>query len=59
MLAGVTPFMTMAYILAVNPGILSNAIFLEKPQDLFGELAITGILIAFAFVARRVKEALL
>ncbi|MBD1944193.1 NCS2 family permease, partial [Coleofasciculus sp. FACHB-712] len=39
-LAGVTTFMTMAYILAVNPGILSNAIFLEKPQDLFGELAI-------------------
>lgn len=32
-LAGVTTFMTMAYILAVNPGILSNAIFLEEPQD--------------------------
>lgn len=39
-LAGVTTFMTMAYILAVNPGILSNAIFLEQPQDLFSELVI-------------------
>ncbi|HEY9613720.1 MAG TPA: hypothetical protein V6C93_30555 [Allocoleopsis sp.] len=37
-LAGVTTFMTMAYILAVNPSILSNAIFLQQPQDLFGEL---------------------
>src|SRR5689334_6705589 len=39
-LAGITTFMTMAYILAVNPGILSNAIFLQQPKDLFGELAI-------------------
>ncbi len=39
-LAGVTTFMTMAYILAVNPGILSNAIFLQQPEDLFGELVI-------------------
>ncbi len=39
-LAGVTTFMTMAYILAVNPSILSNAIFLQQPQDLFGELVI-------------------
>ena len=39
-LAGITTFMTMAYILAVNPGILSNAIFLQQPQDLFGELVI-------------------
>ncbi|MGF1481912.1 MAG: NCS2 family permease [Cyanophyceae cyanobacterium] len=37
-LAGVTTFVTMAYILAVNPGILSNAIFLEESGDLFGEL---------------------
>lgn len=29
--------MTMAYILAVNPDILSNAIFLESSGDLFGE----------------------
>jgi AGZA family xanthine/uracil permease-like MFS transporter len=40
MLAGVTTFMAMAYILAVNPAILSNAIFIQKPNDLFGELAI-------------------
>ncbi|MBW4682891.1 MAG: NCS2 family permease [Microcoleus vaginatus WJT46-NPBG5] len=39
-LAGVTTFMTMAYILAVNPGILSNAIFLQQAGDLFGELVI-------------------
>ena len=39
-LAGITTFITMAYILAVNPGILSNAIFLEQPQDLFSELVI-------------------
>ncbi|MBD1926683.1 NCS2 family permease [Trichocoleus sp. FACHB-90] len=43
-LAGVTTFMTMAYILAVNPGILSNAIFLSQPQDLFGELVIATAL---------------
>ncbi len=39
-LAGVTTFMAMAYILAVNPSILSNAIFLQQPKDLFSELAI-------------------
>lgn len=37
MLAGVTTFMAIAYILAVNPSILSNAIFLQQPKDLFGE----------------------
>ena len=37
-LAGVTTFATMAYILAVNPYILSNAIFLQESGDLFGEL---------------------
>lgn len=48
-LAGFTTFMTMAYILAVNPGILSNGIFLQKPQDLFGELVIaTAIASAIA-----------
>lgn len=47
--AGVTTFMTMAYILVVNPGILSDAIFLQKPGDLFGELAIaTAISAAIA-----------
>ncbi|MDE5094365.1 MAG: NCS2 family permease [Trichodesmium sp. St11_bin5] len=39
-IAGITSFMTMSYILVVNPSILSNAIFLEKPGDLFGELVI-------------------
>jgi adenine/guanine/hypoxanthine permease len=38
--AGITTFVTMAYILVVNPGILSNAIFLEQSGDLFGELVI-------------------
>lgn len=36
-LAGFTIFMTMAYILVVNPLILSDAIFLQEPRDLFGE----------------------
>lgn len=40
LLAGITTFMTMAYILLVNPQILSNAIYLEQPQDLQGELVI-------------------
>ncbi len=43
-LAGVTTFMAMAYILAVNPSILSNAIFMQQPSDLFGELAIATAL---------------
>ena len=38
-LAGLTTFMTMAYILVVNPLILSDAIFLNEPGDLFTELA--------------------
>ncbi len=43
-LAGLTTFMTMAYILVVNPIILSDAIFLEQPKDLFPELVIaTGV----------------
>lgn len=39
-LAGVTTFMTMAYILVVNPLILSDAIFLNQPKDLFAELVV-------------------
>ncbi|WP_313898687.1 NCS2 family permease [Roseofilum reptotaenium] len=39
-LAGATTFITMAYILVVNPDILSNAIFLQESRDLFGELVI-------------------
>ncbi|MBF2001192.1 MAG: NCS2 family permease [Synechococcales cyanobacterium M58_A2018_015] len=38
MLAGLTTFMTMGYILVVNPLILSDAIFLSQPRDLFSEL---------------------
>ncbi len=48
-LAGLTTFVTMAYILIVNPGILSEAIFLEESGDLFGELVMaTGISAALA-----------
>ncbi len=43
-IAGVTTFMTMAYILIVNPAILSNAIFLQTSGDLFGELVIATAL---------------
>ncbi len=39
-LAGITTFLTMAYILAVNPAILSNAIFVQQSRDLFSELVI-------------------
>ncbi|MFK8183127.1 MAG: NCS2 family permease [Phormidesmis sp.] len=45
-LAGFTTFITMAYILVVNPAILSNAIFLNESGDLFGELAIATALSA-------------
>ncbi|ASC70958.1 Guanine/hypoxanthine permease PbuG [Halomicronema hongdechloris C2206] len=49
LLAGVTTFFTMAYILVVNPDILSNAIFLNDPRDLFGELVMaTGLAAALA-----------
>ncbi|MDJ0519665.1 MAG: NCS2 family permease [Trichodesmium sp. MO_231.B1] len=48
-IAGITTFVTMAYILVVNPDILSKAIFLESSGDLFGELVIaTAISAAFA-----------
>lgn len=44
MLAGMTTFMTMAYILVVHPLILSDAVFLNQPKDLFRELVVvTGI----------------
>lgn len=46
MLAGLTSFVTMAYILAVNPDILSAAIFLEESGDLFGELVMATALSA-------------
>lgn len=44
--AGITTFMTMAYILIVNPNILSNAIFLSEPGDLNAELVIATALSA-------------
>jgi AGZA family xanthine/uracil permease-like MFS transporter len=44
--AGITTFVTMAYILVVNPAILSNAIFLQESGDLFGELVIATALSA-------------
>lgn len=48
-LAGITTFITMAYILAVNPSILSNAIFLETSGDLLDELVVaTGVSAAIA-----------
>ncbi|WP_197064942.1 NCS2 family permease [Leptolyngbya sp. KIOST-1] len=48
-LAGLTTFVTMAYILIVNPAILSNAVFLNESGDLFGELVVaTGLSAALA-----------
>lgn len=47
--AGVTTFITMSYILVVNPEILSEAVFLSEPGDLFGELVMaTGLAAAIA-----------
>lgn len=43
-LAGLTTFMTMAYILVVHPLILSDAVFLQESGDLFRELVVvTGL----------------
>jgi len=43
-LAGLTTFMTMAYILVVHPLIMSDAVFLQESGDLFRELiVITGM----------------
>lgn len=39
-LAGLTTFMTMAYILVVHPQIMSDAVFLQKSGDLFRELVV-------------------
>jgi adenine/guanine/hypoxanthine permease len=47
--AGITTFMTLAYTLVVTPSILSNAIFLQQPGDLFDELIMaTAIVSAIA-----------
>lgn len=45
-LAGITTFMTMGYILVVNPIILSNAIFLQQSGDLFSQLAVATVIAA-------------
>lgn len=43
-LAGLTTFMTMAYILVVHPLIMSDAVFLTESGDLFRELVVvTGL----------------
>ncbi len=47
-LAGITTFMTMGYVLVVNPIILSNAIFLQQPGDLFSQLAVATAIAAAA-----------
>lgn len=40
-LAGLTTFMTMAYIMIVHPLIMSDAIFINEPGDLLRELIVT------------------
>ena len=45
-LAGITTFMTMGYILVVNPIVLSNAIFLHSSGDLFSQLAVATAIAA-------------
>ncbi|WP_416674604.1 NCS2 family permease [Egbenema bharatensis] len=48
-LAGLTTFMTMAYVLVVHPAIMSDAVFLNEPRDLFAELVVvTSISAAIA-----------
>lgn len=44
--AGITTFLAMAYIIFVNPAILSNAIFLEAPGDLFPQILTVTVLAA-------------
>ncbi|MGG6297436.1 NCS2 family permease [Leptolyngbya sp. AN02str] len=46
-IAGITTFMTMAYILVVNPLILSDAIFVNEAGDLFPQL-VTATAVAAA-----------
>jgi adenine/guanine/hypoxanthine permease len=45
-LAGVTTFMTLAYTLVVMPSILSHAIFLHQPGDLFGQLVFATAIVS-------------
>lgn len=44
--AGVTTFITLAYTLVVTPSILSNAIFLQQPGDLFDELVVANAIVS-------------
>ncbi len=44
--AGITTFLAMAYIVIVNPAILSNGIFLSSPGDLFPQLIVVTCLAA-------------
>lgn len=45
-LAGTTTFITLAYTLVVTPSILSDAIFLKQPGDLFDELVVATALVS-------------
>lgn len=45
-LAGVTTFITSAYTLVLTPSIVSNAIFLQQPGDLFDELVVATALVS-------------
>ena len=46
--AGITTFLAMAYIIFVNPAILSNGIYLSSPGDLFPQiLTVTALAAAF------------
>jgi AGZA family xanthine/uracil permease-like MFS transporter len=45
-LAGITTFITLAHTLVVIPSILSNAIFLQQPGDLFDELVVATAIIS-------------
>ena len=45
-LAGVTTFITSAYTLVLTPSILSNAIFLQQPGDLFDELVVATAIVS-------------
>jgi AGZA family xanthine/uracil permease-like MFS transporter len=45
-LAGFTTFIALAYTLVVTPKILSQAIYLEQPGDLFGQLVFATALVS-------------
>ena len=45
-LAGVTTFITLAHTLVLTPSVLSNAIFLQQPGDLFEELVVATALVS-------------